>query len=212
MGVRLPTSYRLDAASTTQTGRQGRDTVPEQSNAEWATIGKVVALFGLQGELKVLSMTDIPDRFAELEAVYIAPAHIRHRIASVRPYKGDMVILKLAGIDDANAAEALRNANLDIPGNELAKLPPDSYYQHDILGLNVLKMDGKLIGRIVDILPTGGNDVYVVKTPSGGQVLIPAIKPVIKQIDLLRHVMYIEPIKGLLDEKETLSDQEEDKE
>lgn len=186
--------------------------MPEQSNTEWATIGKVVALFGLQGELKVLSMTDIPDRFAELEVVYTAPAHKRHCIEAVRPYKGDMVILKLAGIDDANAAEALRNVNLDIPVDELAKLPPDSYYQHDILGLSVLKMDGEPVGRIVDIMPTGGNDVYVVKTPSGGQVLIPAIKSVIKQVDLLRHVMYIEPIKGLLDEKEALNDQEEDQE
>lgn len=212
MGVRLATSYRLDAASTTQTGRQGRDAVPEQSEAEWATIGKVVALFGLQGELKVFSMTDIPNRFAELEAIYTAPTHACHRIESVRPYKGDMVILKLAGIDDANAAETLRNVNLDIPVDELAKLPPDSYYQHDILGLSVLKLDGQLVGQIIDIMPTGGNDVYVVKTPSGGQVLIPAIKAVIKQIDLLRHVMYIEPIKGLLDEKEALGDQEEDKE
>ena len=186
--------------------------MPKQKNTEWATIGKVVALFGLQGELKVISMTDIPDRFAELEVIYTAPEHTPHDIERVRPARGDMVILKLAGINDVNAAEALRNVNLEIPVEELAKLPPDSYYQHDILGLNVLRLNGQEVGQIVDIMPTGGNDVYVVKTPSGGQVLIPAIKAVVKQVDLLRHVMYIDPIKGLLDDEEAISDQEEDEE
>ena len=123
-----------------------------------------------------------------------------------------MVLLKLAGIDDANTAEAFRMVDLEIPVEDLAKLPPDSYYQHDILGLNVQKLDGQLVGQIVDIMPTGGNDVYVLKTPSGGQALIPAVKSVVKQVDLLRHVMYIDPIKGLLDDEEALSDEKEDEE
>ena len=186
--------------------------MPEQSKTEWATIGKVVALFGVQGELKVLSLTDIPDRFVQLEAVYVAPTHVRRRIESTRPYKGDMVILKLEGIDDANAAEALRNVRLEIPLDELAALPPDVYYQHDILGLLVRTLTGQEVGRIVDIMSTGGNDVYVVKAPGGAQILLPAIKEVIKQIDLRRHVMYIDPIKGLLDEREALSDREEEQE
>jgi 16S rRNA processing protein RimM len=188
------------------------DVVPEQSKTEWATIGKVVALFGVQGELKVLLMTDIPNRFTELEAVYPAPAHAPRRIESVRPYKGDLIILKLEGVDDANAAEALRNVDLDIPLDELAKLPPDIYYQHDIIGLLVKTVDGQGVGQIVDIMPTGGNDVYEIRRPGGGQVLIPAIKEVVKQVDLRRHVMYIDPIKGLLDEKEAVSDQEEGEE
>jgi len=186
--------------------------VPEQSKIEWATIGRVVALFGVQGELKVLSLTDIPDRFVQLEAVYVAPTYARRRIESARPYKGDMVILKLEGIDDANAAEALRNASLEIPLDELAELPPDVYYQHDILGLLVRTLAGQEVGRVVDIMPTGGNDVYVVKASGGAQILLPAIKEVIKQIDLRRHVMYIDPIKGLLDEREALSDREEEQE
>lgn len=186
--------------------------MPEQSKTAWATIGKVVALFGVQGELKVLSLTDIPDRFAQLEAVYVAPMHVRRPIKSVRPYKGDMVILKLEGIDDATAAEALRNANLEIPLDELAELPPDVYYQHDILGLLVRTLAGQEVGRIVDIMLTGGNDVYVVKAPGGTQILLPAVKEVIKQIDLRRHVMYIDPIKGLLDEREAVSDLEEEQE
>ncbi len=188
------------------------DIVPEQSKTEWATIGKVVAFFGLQGELKVLSLTDIPNRFAQLEAVYLAPTHVRRRIESERPYKGDVIILKLEGIDDANAAESLRNIDLDIPLDELANLPPDVYYQHDIIGLLVKTVRGQEIGQITGIMPTGGNDVYEVKSSQGGQILIPAIKEVVKQVDLRRHVVYIDPIKGLLEDEEAISDQDEDQE
>ena len=185
--------------------------MPNQSETEWATIGKVVALFGVHGELKVRLLTDIPNRFAELDAVYSGPDHIRRPIQRVRPYKGEMVVLKLEGIDDANTAEALRNQNLDIPLSKLAKLPPDSYYQHDILGLSVMTLDGRELGNIVDIIVTGSNDVYTIKTPGGSQVLIPAIKDVIKQVDLIRRTMYIDPLPGLLDNisEETREEEEE---
>lgn len=174
--------------------------MPKQNNTAWATIGNIVALFGIHGELKVRLLTDIPNRFAELDAVYVGPEHVRYFIESVRPYKGEMVVLKLQDINDANAAEPLRNLDLQIPESQLAKLPADSYYQHDILGLHVYTMDGRSLGRIVDIIITGSNDVYAIQTAEGKQILIPAIKDVIKQIDLIRHTMYIDPLPGLLDE------------
>jgi 16S rRNA processing protein RimM len=185
--------------------------VPKQIETEWATIGKVVALFGIRGELKVLLLTDIPNRFAGLGAVYAGPDHTRRLIQSVRPYKGEMIVLKLEGIDDANTAESLRDQNLAIPVSELAQLPPDSYYQHDILGLMVITLDRQKLGSIVDIIVTGSNDVYVIKVPNGSQVLIPAIKDVIKQVDLIRRTMYIDPLPGLLDNvaEETREEEEE---
>jgi len=184
--------------------------VSKQSNTEWVTVGQVVALFGVRGELKVRLRTDIPNRFSELDAVYVGQQHTRHVIESVRPYKGEMIILKLANFDDANAAEALRNAELQIPLSKVAKLPPDSYYQHDILGLQVLTLAGKAVGTIVDIIVTGSNDVYVVKTLDGTQQLIPAIKDVIKQIDLIRRTMHIDPIPGLLDNSDEQDREEEE--
>lgn len=185
--------------------------MPRQIETEWATIGKVVALFGIRGELKVLLLTDIPNRFAGLGAVYAGPDHTRRLIQSVRPYKGEMIVLKLEGIDDANTAESLRDQNLAIPVSELAQLPPDSYYQHDILGLMVITLDGQKLGSIVDIIVTGSNDVYVIKAPDGSQVLIPAIKDVIKQVDLIRRTMYIDPLPGLLDNvAEEIREEEEE--
>jgi 16S rRNA processing protein RimM len=184
--------------------------VPKQDETEWATIGKVVAPLGIRGELKVLSLTDIPNRFSELEAVYLGPRHTRHLIKGFRPYKGEMVVLKLAGIEDANTAETLRNFDLTIPLDQLAKLPPDSYYQHDILGLHVRTIGGRELGTIVEIMVTGSNDVYIIQAPDGKQMLVPAIKDVIQQVDLIRQIMYIDPIAGLLDSDEAVDLQEEE--
>ncbi|GCE20668.1 ribosome maturation factor RimM [Dictyobacter kobayashii] len=177
-----------------------------KNTTEWATIGKIVAPFGIRGEVKVFSLSDVPNRFVKLTAIYLAPDQVRYPIESVRPYKGEMLLLKFKGIDDANAAEKLRNRDIVIPLDELAQLPPDSYYQHDILGLQVVRLNGQEVGTIVDIWATGGNDVYVIKGTQGQQFLIPAIKEVIKQIDLIRHVMYIDPMKGLLDDEAVMDD------
>ena len=173
--------------------------MPKQNETDWVTIGQVVALFGIHGELKVRLLTDIPNRFAELKTVYVGANHTPHTIQNVRPHKGEIVVLKLSGIDNANAAEPLRNQELSIPLSELAPLPPGSYYQHDIIGLQVLTLDGQEIGQIVEIIVTGSNDVYSIKNPEGSQVLIPAIKDVIKHIDLNHRTMHIDPLPGLLD-------------
>lgn len=183
--------------------------MPGRQKTEWAAIGKIVAPFGIRGELKVLSLSDVPNRFAQLESAYLSPDYTRHAIESVRPYKGEMVLLKLRGIDDPNAAEVLRNCELCIPLDKLAKLPPDSYYQHDIVGLHVFTLDERAVGIVTDIITTGSNDVYVLKAEDGHQVLIPAIKAVVKQIDLIRGRMYIDPMKGLLDD-ETEADDSDD--
>ncbi|GHO77399.1 ribosome maturation factor RimM [Ktedonobacter sp. SOSP1-85] len=187
--------------------------MPMQNKTEWATIGKIVALFGVRGELKVLPLTDIPDRLTSLKAVHVSTdGHTFKRctITSVRPYKGEILLVKLEGIASANDAEALRGQSLWIPESELAQLPPDSYYQHDILGLKVYTLSNQEVGQIVDLFPTGGNDVYVVRTPERKEVMIPAIKTVVRQIDVLRGVMYIDPLPGLLDDEAVLDNSNEE--
>ncbi len=171
----------------------------KNQTTEWATIGQVVALFGVRGELKVRLLTDIPDRFAGLKNVRLGPEHRRFAVEHTRPYKGEMIVLKLVGVDDPNTAEPLCRLEIQIPADQLAPLPPGSYYQHDILGLTVFTLENRELGQIVDILETGSNDVYTIKGSDGKQVLIPAIKDVVKQIDLLRRTMYIDPLPGLLD-------------
>ncbi len=175
----------------------------DRDEAEWATIGQVVAPFGLRGELKVYLLTDVPNRFAQLETIYLGPDHTPCRIVGVRPFKGEMILLRLQGVEDPTAADAMRRVALQIPLSQLAKLPPDSYYHHEILGLQVITLKGQVVGKIVDIIETGGNDVYVIRGDGGGKdILIPAIKDVVKQVDLISQMMYIDPIQGLLDNDE----------
>lgn len=178
---------------------------------EWAAVGVVVAPFGIRGELKVRLLTDIPDRFAQLKEVYFDTDYQPHRIVQARQFKGEMILLRMQGVEDMNAAELLRNVSLLIPLSELAELPAGSYYRHDIIGLQVLTLKDRILGKIVDIIETGSNDVYVVRH-DGKEHLIPAIKDVVKQVDLKRGMVYIDPIKGLLDdeEEEFQSREEED--
>jgi len=182
--------------------------MPEQKTTEWATIGKIVAPFGIRGDLKVFSLSDVPNRFASLKGVYLGPGYAYHTIQNVRPYKGDMILLKFSDINDATTAETLRKHDIFIPLDQLAQLPSDSYYQHDILGLHVATLAGRDLGVIVDIIETGSNDVYVVESPQKQQFLIPAIKDVIKQIDLIRRMMYIDPMEGLLDDREIMTEED----
>src|SRR5437660_10737466 len=183
--------------------------MPDQDKTEWDTIGKIVAPFGIRGELKTFSLSDVPDRFSRLDSVHLAPDYRRYVIERVRPYKGTMVLLKFGGIDDATTAETLRNCDVCIPLSQLAELPPDTYYQYDIFGLRVVTLDEREVGIITDIIVTGSNDVYVVKAQDSRQILIPAIKEVIKQIDLIRRIIYINPMKGLLDDAAAVVEQSE---
>ncbi len=169
---------------------------------EWVTIGRIVAVFGVHGELKVLPQTDIPNRFAHLRALHIGPEHRRYRLTKSRPYRADMLIITLAGVETANDAEALIGQALMIPLAELPTLPPDQYYIHDLIGLRAETSGGQTLGAIVDILATGGNDVYVIReAETGRDVMVPAVKEMVKRVDIAARVVIIDPIPGLFDDR-----------
>lgn len=160
------------------------------------TIGEIVAPHGLRGEVRVRPSTDIPNRFEPLSEVRLRWPDGRERIQSlerVRWHKRQ-AILKLAGCDTRSAAEALRGACLVVLPGEQPPLPPGEYYVHQILGLRVVTTTGVEVGPVTDVLFTGSNEVYV--TP---QVLIPATKELVREIDLAQGRMVIEPVPGLLD-------------
>ncbi|HEU5198366.1 MAG TPA: ribosome maturation factor RimM [Ktedonobacterales bacterium] len=180
--------------------RQDRATPSAPATAgEWVTIGRIVAVFGIHGELKVILQSDIPDRFARLRSVYLGPDHQRYRLTKSRPYRSGMLVISLAGIQTANDAEALIGHSLTIPLAELPELPPDQYYIHDLIGLRAETPSGQALGAIVDVLATGGNDVYIIRETSGRDVLVPAIKDIVKRVDIAAGVLIIDPIPGLFD-------------
>jgi 16S rRNA processing protein RimM len=108
-------------------------------------------------------------------------------IEAVRAHKGQ-ALLKLLGVDDANAAETLRGYLLLVPIEQARKLPRGAYYLYQIEGLEVYTTGGELVGKIDEVLSMAANDVYVVRGPGvedpTGELLVPAVKEIVKKIDV----------------------------
>ena len=143
-------------------------------------MGRVAAPWGVRGDLKVEPLTDFPERFRRGAALWLRGR--RCEVERSRWSRG-LVYLALSGIDSRDAAEELRGALLEVPENELTPLPEGQYYQFQVLGLEVRTPEGDLLGRLVEVLSTGANDVYVVRGGSK-ELLIPAIDDVVKEVDV----------------------------
>ena len=170
----------------------------------WFEIGIIVKPQGISGELRVLPTTDDPGRFALLSEVHIkfknAPDYKLYKLTSVRHHKG-LALLKLAGINDRNAAEALVGGVLIIPPEKALPLGSDEYFIRDLVGLMVETEDGLDLGVVADVFPTGANDVYVVRDADGKSFMIPAIKDVVLAVSLPLGKMTVRLIDGLLELK-----------
>lgn len=166
---------------------------PARRVPRYLVVGRVVAPWGTRGELKVAILTDFPDRFRELKRVYLGDeswtleGHRRH---------GRWVILKLAGCADRNSAGKLRGELVQVPLEEAAPLSEDEYYIYQIVGLEVWTSEGEHLGRVSDVLFTGANEVYVVEGERG-EILVPAIEDVVKEVDLEGGRLIVEPLEGM---------------
>ena len=126
------------------------------------------------------------DRLGGLEpesVIYLGSPGTRHTVISVRPHQGRF-LMKLSECADRNQAEQFRGAEIRIQLDRAEPLPAGVYYHRQILGLQVVELDGRVVGQVTEILETGGNDVYVVRAASGAELLLPAISSVILAIEL----------------------------
>jgi len=164
---------------------------------EYFEVGQIVNTFGIKGQLKVKPFTDDMERFEELKTVYICKKNEMKKveIEDVK-YNKQCVLLKVKGIEDLTEAEN-KGLFLKIDRKDAKKLPKDTYFIADILGLEVYTDEGELLGKVDDIFPTGANDVYVVKNELGKQILLPSIPEVIKEIDLEKGKVIVHLIEGL---------------
>jgi len=167
---------------------------------EMITIGKIVNTQGHLGEVRVWPLTDNPERFRELKEVHIRLGEklFNYHIEQIRYHK-QYVLVKFAEVPDMNGAEALRGALLQIEQKDLLPLPEDAFYIFDLIGMTVYTVTGEKLGQITDVIQTGSNDVYMVKPPAGKDILIPALKQVVKEINPDEAKMVVEPLPGLLD-------------
>jgi 16S rRNA processing protein RimM len=175
--------------------------VPEraQKTPSYLAIGFIVGPHGVRGEVKVSVMTDFPERFRPGALVYLGTPDeaVPVEIESARPHKGFMLV-KLTLASDRNAAELLRDRLLLIPEAEAMPLGQHENYAHDLIGLVVETTEAVVLGRLAEILFTRANDVYVVQGPTG-EVLVPALRDVVRSVDLVAGKMIVALPEGLLE-------------
>ena len=155
----------------------------------------------MKGEVKVLPTTDNPKRFEWLKEIHLQDKNQQktYPIEQVRYFK-KFVLLKLEGIEDIDQAEKLKNSILKIPKDLALPLQKDEYYIGDLYNMKVETQEGESLGEIVDILFTAGNDVYLVKDladPKAKELLIPAIKSCIINVDIEEKTMVVHLLEGL---------------
>jgi 16S rRNA processing protein RimM len=137
-------------------------------------------------------LTDFPERLRAGKTVYVGEGHQPIRIAGVRGYDRALII-HLSGIHSPEEAAPYRNLMLYVKASELPALPEGEYYHHQLLGLSVVDEMGNRLGELVEILETGANDVYVVETQEGKELLLPALDEVILEINLEQGEMRVRP-------------------
>lgn len=171
---------------------------------EYLSVGYVLKPQGIKGEIKVEPLTDNMERFDTLKQVFIEEnsGYKAVKIKS-RRYRNNFVYLKLEGFDSIGDAERLRNQYLWIPRSMAVPLPEDTYFIADIVGCRVETLDGRELGRVDHVIQTGSNDVYAVKG-SMGEILIPALKKVIQEVDVIEGKIVVDAayLEGLLPDED----------
>ena len=159
------------------------------------TIGTVVAPFGTKGEMKVRYETDFPDRFKKLNKVCLRTSRGAAQLFSVsgvRDHKGQ-ALMTLEGIDSIEDVENWRQAKVQVQKSQAVKLPKHEFYAADIVGFEVVTVDGRELGKLERILPYPTYDLWAV-----GEALIPAVKEIVKDVDAENKKITVDPPEGML--------------
>lgn len=163
-------------------------------------VGVITSPHGIAGEVNVFPTTDDPKRFRRLKEVILVKGKTEStvEIENVKFFK-QMVILKLKGYDDRDSVEKLRQCSLLVPRENAVRLQKDEYFIADLIGLKVLDADQSdaEIGTLEDVMSTGANDVYVIRKTSGEELLLPAIKQCVLEVNVMDGFVRVHLLEGL---------------
>lgn len=166
---------------------------------EMITIGKISRAYNREGELKCLVLSDFPERFLELDRVFLEKGEDIKRLHVENVwFQKDFAVLKFKEINSLDQAERLKDYFIKVPETEAVQLPKGHYFLHQIIGLEVYTEEGEHLGKLEDIITTGSHDIYVV-TQGKKEIMLPAIHEVVKVIDIEQQKMIVRPLEGLLD-------------
>jgi 16S rRNA processing protein RimM len=143
-------------------------------------VGRIVGTHGLRGEVKILPLTDFPERLIAYRHVLLRwpdGKQEEHEIVAARPHK-NVLLARFTGLDHINQVERLRDAEVWVRQEQLAPLPEGHFYVHDIVGMRVVTADGESLGTVTEVIRSPANDVYV-----AGKLMIPATRDAVERID-----------------------------
>lgn len=162
----------------------------------YTVIGQIINTRGIKGELKVLPLTSRNERFNNLENVYIGDDLMHQKIRKVQVTER-FVYLFFDGLNNINDVEKFKTCYIYVSDEDKIELEEGEYFISDIIGCEVYKTDGQLVGEVVDLIENPANDVYVVKGDK--EYLIPQVSEFVKDIDVKSKKIIIEPIEGMLE-------------
>lgn len=168
---------------------------------QFLKIGIITNTHGLRGEVKVFPSTDDMHRFSDLDYLFLDEAHGRRKlfVRQARYFK-QMVILALKEIDTIEEAEKLKGCEIFVDRANAVPLEEGEYYIADLIDMQVYTEDGEKLGILTDVLQTGANDVFVIRSDKyGKEILVPKIPQCIKNVDVEGASMVVELLPGLLD-------------
>jgi len=163
-------------------------------------VGIITSTHGLKGEVKVFPTTDNKERFLDLDKVFIQDKDgnlIPETVEHCKFFK-QFVFVKFEGIDDINDVEKYRRCPVMVTREDAVPLEEDEYYIADLIGMTLVDDTGVTIGTLLNVIETGANDVYEVRTEDGGTILLPAIKDCILDVDLEEGIILVHILKGLI--------------
>lgn len=163
-------------------------------------VGVISSTHGIRGEVKVFPTTDDAERFRKLKQVILDTGK-EHRLLEIEGVKffKQQVILKFKELDHINDVEGYRKMPLYVTRENAVPCAQDEYYIADLIGLLAVDEDGKELGRVSEVMQTGANDVYIVKTQEGKELLFPAIKECVREISMEKGFLRLNIMDGLLD-------------
>jgi len=166
---------------------------------EFIIIGKIVSTQGNKGEVNVLPLTDSTDRFKNLATVFLRSNNSQTilNIEETR-IKKDRIILKIKDIKNIEEAKTIVGSFLEVERKNAVKLPKDTYFIFEIIGLEVFTENNVFLGKVENVISTGSNDVYIVKNKDKEELFIPAIREVIKNVNLEKKRMTVNMVDGLI--------------
>jgi 16S rRNA processing protein RimM len=158
---------------------------PQKGEPIYLAVGKLRKPHGVKGEMLMEVWTDFPERLTKGKQIFVGEDHITYEIDGIRSANRNLLI-HFVGHNASQDVDQLRNAVIYVQTDSLPTLPEGEYYFHQLIGLHVIDENAQPVGILSEIMETGANDVYVLISPDGEEILIPAIDEVIKKVDLER--------------------------